>query len=249
MDKPCSPTGQAFTPTQTHKPGNKTPCCAWCKGKPPTQTLSTGWAEPLPASSSSPRHRQNAAGPPSCGAVRARPDDRLPVVDWQSFGTSGRAMKRILAVLVMAGLTVAFAEAAIISISITDNLQSLPPSGPPLDVGGSASVTLPVIGSACPIVGSQLQPFVAHLERARQGKPRHRVQRMDRVPHRSPQKGRSQESELQIPPMALESINSITAIRAATLLPHPSPSTSHRVAVKDPPSPISLTLWIAVPRR
>ena len=36
----------------------KTPCCAWCKGKPPTPTLSTGWAEPLPASSSSPKHRR-----------------------------------------------------------------------------------------------------------------------------------------------------------------------------------------------
>ena len=30
----------------------------WCKGEPPTQTLSTGWAEPPPASSSSPKHRR-----------------------------------------------------------------------------------------------------------------------------------------------------------------------------------------------
>src|ERR1700688_1031288 len=36
----------------------KTPSCAWCKSKPPTQTLSTGWAEPPPASSSSPKHRR-----------------------------------------------------------------------------------------------------------------------------------------------------------------------------------------------
>jgi len=36
----------------------KTPSCGWCKSKPRTQTLSTGWAEPLPASSSSP----NTAG-------------------------------------------------------------------------------------------------------------------------------------------------------------------------------------------
>jgi hypothetical protein len=36
----------------------KTPSCAWCKSKPLTQTLSTGWAEPPPASSSSPKHRR-----------------------------------------------------------------------------------------------------------------------------------------------------------------------------------------------
>src|SRR5450759_88851 len=36
----------------------KTPSCSWCKSKPPTQTLSTGWAEPPPASSSSPKHRR-----------------------------------------------------------------------------------------------------------------------------------------------------------------------------------------------
>ena len=34
----------------------KTPSCAWCKSKPPTQTLSIGWAEPPPASFSSPKH-------------------------------------------------------------------------------------------------------------------------------------------------------------------------------------------------
>ncbi len=31
---------------------------AWCKSKLPTQTLSTGWAEPPPASSFSPKHRR-----------------------------------------------------------------------------------------------------------------------------------------------------------------------------------------------
>src|ERR1035437_2041684 len=36
----------------------KTLSCAWCKSKSPTQTLSTGWAEPPPASFSSPKHRR-----------------------------------------------------------------------------------------------------------------------------------------------------------------------------------------------
>jgi hypothetical protein len=36
----------------------KTPSCAWCKSKTLTQTLSTGWAEPVPASSSLPKHRR-----------------------------------------------------------------------------------------------------------------------------------------------------------------------------------------------
>jgi 23S rRNA-/tRNA-specific pseudouridylate synthase len=36
----------------------KTLSCGWCKSKLRTQTLSTGWAGPLPASSSSPKPRR-----------------------------------------------------------------------------------------------------------------------------------------------------------------------------------------------
>ncbi len=45
----------------------KTHSCGWCKSKPPTQTLSTGWAEPLPASSSSPKQRRQPLSFPQTG--------------------------------------------------------------------------------------------------------------------------------------------------------------------------------------
>jgi hypothetical protein len=45
----------------------KTPSCAWCKSKPRTQTLSTGWAEALPASSSSPKQRRRPLNYPRTG--------------------------------------------------------------------------------------------------------------------------------------------------------------------------------------
>src|ERR1019366_3159887 len=55
----CWPsTNPAGSPPSPAAASWKTPSCAWCKSEPPTQTLSTGWAEPPPASSSSPRHRR-----------------------------------------------------------------------------------------------------------------------------------------------------------------------------------------------
>ena len=55
----CWPsTNRAGCPPSPAAASWKTPSCAWCKSKPPTQTLSTGWAEPPPASSSSPKHRR-----------------------------------------------------------------------------------------------------------------------------------------------------------------------------------------------
>jgi len=41
--------------------------CGWCKSTPPTQTLSTGWAEPQPASSSSPKQRRRPLRYPQTG--------------------------------------------------------------------------------------------------------------------------------------------------------------------------------------
>src|ERR1022692_2551288 len=55
----CWPsTNPAGSPPSPAAASWKTPSCAACKGEPPTQTLSTGWAEPPPASSSSPKHRR-----------------------------------------------------------------------------------------------------------------------------------------------------------------------------------------------
>ena len=55
----CWPsTNPAGSPPSPAPASWKTPSCAWCKSEPPTQTLSTGWAEPPPASSSSPGHRR-----------------------------------------------------------------------------------------------------------------------------------------------------------------------------------------------
>ena len=45
----------------------KTPSCAWCKSKPRTQTLSTGWAEARAASSSSPKPRRPPLSYPQTG--------------------------------------------------------------------------------------------------------------------------------------------------------------------------------------
>src|SRR5258708_2784793 len=59
MTPTCWPsTNPAGCPPAPAAASCRTPSCAWCKSKPPTQTLSTGWAEPPPASSSSPKHRR-----------------------------------------------------------------------------------------------------------------------------------------------------------------------------------------------
>src|ERR1035441_440952 len=59
MTRICWPsTNLADCPPSPAPASWKTPSCAWYKSNPPTQPLSTGWAEPLPASSSSPKHRR-----------------------------------------------------------------------------------------------------------------------------------------------------------------------------------------------
>ena len=56
------------------------PSCVWCKSKPRTQTLSTGWAEPLPESSSSPKHRRRPLNYPQTGT---HPEFRKSTERWR----------------------------------------------------------------------------------------------------------------------------------------------------------------------
>src|SRR5580704_18092279 len=57
----------------------KTPSCVWCKSKPPTQILSTGWAGPPPASSSSPKHRRR---PLICSQIGTHPKFKKSTGRW-----------------------------------------------------------------------------------------------------------------------------------------------------------------------
>src|ERR1700677_4634304 len=57
----------------------KTPSCGWCKSKLRTQTLSTGWAELLPASSSSPKHD---GWPLSCPQTGTHPEFKKSTERW-----------------------------------------------------------------------------------------------------------------------------------------------------------------------
>jgi len=71
MDRPCSPSPAAVS--------WKTPSCAWCKSRPPTQALSTGWVEPPPASCSSPKHRRR---PPLYSQTGTHPEFERSTGRW-----------------------------------------------------------------------------------------------------------------------------------------------------------------------